>query len=95
MIRPDHFEVANAIGAAIAQVSGEVDQVHSLEGTTREAVMALARDAAADRAVAAGADPASITVVESEDVPLAYLPSSATRNIYRTNAASGKASNSG
>lgn len=79
VIRPDHFPVANAIGAAIAQVSGEVDQVHSLEGTTRAEVMTLAREAATARAVAAGADPSTIAVVESEDVPLAYLPSSATR----------------
>jgi N-methylhydantoinase A/oxoprolinase/acetone carboxylase beta subunit len=79
VIRPDHFAVANAIGAAIAQVSGEVDRVHSLEGTTRAQVMSLAREAATARAVEAGADRSTISVVESEDVPLAYLPSSATR----------------
>ncbi|MFN8636948.1 MAG: hydantoinase/oxoprolinase family protein [Chloroflexota bacterium] len=79
VIRPDHFEVANAIGAAIAQVSGEVDQVHSLERATRAEVMARAHDDAAARAVAAGADPATIETVEAEDVPLAYLPGSATR----------------
>lgn len=79
VVRPDHFPVANAIGAAIGQVSGEVDQVHSLKGTTRAEVMAGARDAAAARAVAAGADPATIEVVDAEDVPLAYLPGSATR----------------
>jgi N-methylhydantoinase A/oxoprolinase/acetone carboxylase beta subunit len=79
VIRPDHFQVANAIGAAIGQVSGEVDQVHSLEGTARAEVMARARDDAAARAIAAGADPATIAVVDAEDVPLAYLPGSATR----------------
>jgi N-methylhydantoinase A/oxoprolinase/acetone carboxylase beta subunit len=78
-IRPNHFEVANAIGAAIAQVSGEVDQVHSLEKTSRAKVMARARDDAAARAIAAGADPSTIETVEAEDVPLAYLPGSATR----------------
>jgi N-methylhydantoinase A/oxoprolinase/acetone carboxylase beta subunit len=79
VIRPDHFAVANAIGAAIGQVSGEVDHVHSLEGISRADVMARARDDAAARAVAAGADPATIEVVDAEDVPLAYLPGSATR----------------
>ena len=38
-LRPDHFGSANAIGAAIAQVSGEVDRVVSLEGTTRVAAL--------------------------------------------------------
>jgi predicted nuclease of predicted toxin-antitoxin system len=74
-IRPDLEPQAAAIG----QVSGEVDQVHSLEGTSRAAVMARARDDAAARAVAAGADPGTIEVVDAEDVPLAYLPGSATR----------------
>ena len=31
LVRPEHFAVANAIGAAIAQVGGEVDTVFSLE----------------------------------------------------------------
>lgn len=79
MVRPDHFAVANAIGAAIAQVSGEVDQVHALDGTTRSEVLARARADATARAVAAGADPATVELVDAEDVPLAYLPGSATR----------------
>ena len=32
LVEPDHFAVANAIGAAIAQVGGEVDRVFSLDG---------------------------------------------------------------
>jgi N-methylhydantoinase A/oxoprolinase/acetone carboxylase beta subunit len=79
VVRPDHFAVANAIGAAIAQVSGEVDQVHALDGISRAEVLARARADATARAVAAGADPASVELVEAEDVPLAYLPGSATR----------------
>ncbi len=31
MVKPPHFEAANAVGAAIAQISGEVDRVYSLE----------------------------------------------------------------
>jgi N-methylhydantoinase A/oxoprolinase/acetone carboxylase beta subunit len=79
MVRPNHFAVANAIGAAIAQVSGEVDQVHALDGTSRAEVLGRARADATARAVAAGADAATIELVEAEDVPLAYLPGSATR----------------
>ncbi len=35
-LRPNHFGSANAIGAGIAQVSGEVDSVVALEGRSRE-----------------------------------------------------------
>jgi N-methylhydantoinase A/oxoprolinase/acetone carboxylase beta subunit len=79
VVRPEHSSVANAIGAAIAQVSGEVDRVRALDGSSRADLLEEARRDAAARAVAAGADAASIEVVESEDVPLAYLPGNATR----------------
>ncbi|MCO5219075.1 MAG: hypothetical protein M9909_09620 [Thermomicrobiales bacterium] len=75
--RPDHFLVANAIGAAIAQVSGEVDQVFSLEGTTRQQVLLAAENEARAKAVLAGAREDTIEVVEIEEIPLPYLPSSA------------------
>jgi len=29
VIRPEHFDVANAVGAAIGQISGEVDRIFS------------------------------------------------------------------
>ena len=79
VIRPEHFGVANAVGAAIAQVSGEVDRVTSLEGTTRDAALDAAEDEARAQAIAAGAREATIEVIEREDVPLAYLPGNASR----------------
>ena len=36
MVKPDHFEAANAVGAAIAQISGEVDRVYSLATMSRD-----------------------------------------------------------
>jgi N-methylhydantoinase A/oxoprolinase/acetone carboxylase beta subunit len=78
-LRPDHYAVANAIGAAIAQVGAETDQVYSLAGVGRDAALADARRMTMDRAIAAGADPASVEVVDVEEVPLAYLPSNAVR----------------
>ncbi|MBM3584228.1 MAG: hydantoinase/oxoprolinase family protein [Alphaproteobacteria bacterium] len=77
VIRVEHGAVANAVGAAIAQVSGECDQV--FQGLPREAVIAEATRIAERRAVAAGADPASLKVVEVEDLPLAYMPGNALR----------------
>ena len=35
VLKPNHFAVANAVGAAIAQVSGEVDRVYSLAAMSR------------------------------------------------------------
>ena len=71
--RPEHFEVANAIGAAIALVSGQVDQiVHPAPGEREQAIEELSREAC-DRAVQAGAEPASVEIVEIEEIPLAYL----------------------
>lgn len=83
VIRPEHADVANAIGAAIAQVSGEVDRIVSLHGQTGEtgnpgnrrhdAIEALKQEAIA-RAIAAGAVPDSVTLVDIDAVPIAYLP---------------------
>lgn len=79
MVKPDHYEAANAVGAAIAQISGEIDRVYSLDAMSRDAAIADARQEATGRAVAAGADPSTVTIVDVEDVPLAYLPGNATR----------------
>jgi N-methylhydantoinase A/oxoprolinase/acetone carboxylase beta subunit len=79
MVTPPHYEAANAVGAAIAQISGEVDRVFSLDGQTREQAVAHARQEAADRAITAGAAPETIEIVDVEDIPLSYLPGNATR----------------
>lgn len=79
LLRPDHFAVANAIGAAIAQVGGEVDRIFALGSRTREEVLAQARQEAVDKAVAAGAHTEDVTIVEVDEVPLAYLPGNAVR----------------
>ena len=77
--RPDHFAVANAIGAAIAQVGGEVDRVYAIDPGRRDAVVDEARQEAVDRAIAAGADPAAVRIVDFDEVPIPYLPGNATR----------------
>jgi N-methylhydantoinase A/oxoprolinase/acetone carboxylase beta subunit len=78
-IKPNNYPVANAVGAAIAQISGEVDRVYALANTPREKALEEARSEAKQRAVGAGADPCTVEIVEIEDVPLAYLPGNATR----------------
>lgn len=76
---PEHFAVANAIGAAIAQVGGETDRIFSVPPGGRQAVLDQARNEAVDQAIAAGADPDSVQIVDIDEVPLAYLPGNATR----------------
>jgi N-methylhydantoinase A/oxoprolinase/acetone carboxylase beta subunit len=77
VVRVPHQGVANALGAAIAQVSGEVDQI--FRDLTREAAMDRARSLAEARAVRAGAGQGSLKLVEMEDIPLAYLPGNSLR----------------
>jgi N-methylhydantoinase A/oxoprolinase/acetone carboxylase beta subunit len=71
VIRPDHYDVANAIGAAIAQVGGRWEEVVRVD-RDRENVIAGACDRARRRAIAAGADADRVEIVELEEIPLAY-----------------------
>lgn len=79
VVRPLNYQYANAIGAAIAQVSGEVDRIWTLDKLSWQDAVNEARREALRMAVNAGADPDSVEVVDLEDVPLAYLPGGALR----------------
>jgi N-methylhydantoinase A/oxoprolinase/acetone carboxylase beta subunit len=79
VIKPHHFAVANAIGAAIAQVGGEVERVFSLDQMRRDQAVSQAKSEAVAMAVEAGADESTVEIVDVDEVPLAYLPSNATR----------------
>ncbi|PTV76867.1 hydantoinase/oxoprolinase N-terminal domain-containing protein [Agrobacterium pusense] len=77
VLRVENAGVANALGAAMAQVSGEVDQVFS--GLSREEALAKAETEAQNAAIASGAERASLKTLEVEDIPIAYLPGGARR----------------
>jgi N-methylhydantoinase A/oxoprolinase/acetone carboxylase beta subunit len=77
--RPENHAVANAVGAAIAQISGEIDRVYALTEQTRDKVLNEAKAEAIEKAVEAGAKRDTVEIVDVEDVPLAYLPGNATR----------------
>jgi len=79
VVRPEHFDAANAVGAAIAAVSGQVDRIFHFGEGGRKAALAEASDEARDHAVAVGADPGSVQIIELEEIPLAYLTSPAVR----------------
>ncbi len=76
---PRQAGVANAIGAAIAQVSGEVDRIFSYDKLGRDRALEEARSEAVRGAVAAGAAAATVNVVDVEELPLQYLPGGAVR----------------
>ncbi|MEO7242320.1 MAG: hydantoinase/oxoprolinase family protein, partial [Variovorax sp.] len=77
VVHVEHGDCANAVGAAIAQVSGECDQI--FRDLTRVDAIAAAQAIASDRAVAAGAARATLKTIESEDMPIAYLPGNSVR----------------
>jgi len=79
LMRPDHAPVANAIGAAIAQVGGEVDRVFSLDTLGRDKALQQAKDEAQQRVLNEGAVAGTVEIVEVEEIPLSYLPGNATR----------------
>jgi N-methylhydantoinase A/oxoprolinase/acetone carboxylase beta subunit/DUF917 family protein len=67
-----HYDAANAVGAACAQISAVID---TFEDTSIKSMATVQREVEARaiaRAVANGADPAHTTVVESEAIPIAY-----------------------
>ncbi|MEV0615205.1 hydantoinase/oxoprolinase family protein [Nonomuraea sp. NPDC050404] len=78
VIRPEHAEVANAVGAAIALASGRVDTILPA-GDGRSAAIESAKEEARARAVAAGADPSGVEIVDLLEVPLSYLSEPAVR----------------
>ena len=77
VVRPGYGDTANAIGAALAEVSGGVDRV--FQGMGHDAAVAEAIQIATEDAVTSGADPSLVEVIEVEDLPIAYLPGDARR----------------
>ena len=67
---PKHHEVANAVGAAIASVSGEVDTIEILEGRSLPDVLENIKQRAVDRAVKSGAQPGSVRIVDVNVLPV-------------------------
>ena len=61
-------------GAAIAQISGEVDHTVTLGTRSRDEALAQAKALAVERAITAGAHPDTVQVIDVEEIPLTYLP---------------------
>ena len=75
VIKPPHNDLANAVGAAIAQVSGQVSKVILIDDKLdRESAIKQVTDEATKLAVDRNADPNTINVLAVSDMPLSYLP---------------------
>lgn len=72
-IQPIHQGAANAVGAAIAKVSGEVDTVEIMDGRLEKDVIDAACQRAIDIAIEKGAAPEDVKIVEINKMPLQYM----------------------
>ncbi len=79
MLHPKHAGVANAIGAAIAQVGGEVEHIVSYSKIERHKAMDIATEEARGKAIAAGADESSLRVLDIEETTMSYMDDDAAR----------------
>lgn len=76
LVRPEFFGAANAVGSALGDVSGTFERIYPLKTVPREQALQDARDQAIARAIAAGALPEGVELLELEEIPLAYLAES-------------------
>ncbi|MFV3075237.1 hydantoinase/oxoprolinase N-terminal domain-containing protein [Niveispirillum fermenti] len=74
VIRPPHADVANAVGAAIAQIGAQIEQVVDYAAIPRETALARLREEAVARVVTAGGEAETVEIVDMEEVFLSYLP---------------------
>lgn len=79
VIRPEHAQYANAIGAATALIGAVVEKAYSYEHVSRERAIQDASEEAKRRAIEAGADPATVDIAEVEEVAMPYLPGNAVK----------------
>jgi acyl transferase domain-containing protein len=82
VLHPENGDIANAIGAAIAWVSGHWEGVVAHGDEFHEAV-ANGRAIACRRAIEAGADPQLVEVVDQTETPLSYLSTPTVRLVIK------------
>ncbi|GFD69509.1 hydantoinase/oxoprolinase family protein [Alteromonas sp. KUL106] len=73
VIRPENAGVANAIGAAIAQVGGEAESMLSYRAMSRDKAIESVTQLAKDKAVAAGADKTTVRTIDIEETEVPYM----------------------
>lgn len=76
---PENAGVANAIGAAIAQIGGESERLVSYRELPRDEAIKQVTAVAINRAVKAGADASSLRTVDIEETVIPYMSEDTTR----------------
>ena len=79
MLCPEHSGVANAIGAAIAQIGGESERLVNYREVPRDTAIAQVSAEARDIAVAAGASAATLRIADIEETSIAYMADGTTK----------------
>ncbi len=77
--RPEHSGVANAIGAANAQIGAETERIVSYRQTPRDEVLRSLQDELTRELVAGGADATSVRVADIEETAVSYMADESTR----------------
>lgn len=77
----EHFDVANAYGAALSEVAGTIDTVVSL--SERERTLSALHDEARNQAVLKGADHMCLRLIDQQIIPYPYASNQMARVIVR------------
>jgi N-methylhydantoinase A/oxoprolinase/acetone carboxylase beta subunit len=82
---PPHANVANAYGAALAEISGTVDTVVSLNA--RDAILDQLQDEAKQKAIQKGANEKNVDIVDLQIIPYHYVPNQMARVVVTASGA--------
>ncbi|MDR3477910.1 MAG: hydantoinase/oxoprolinase family protein [Gammaproteobacteria bacterium] len=72
VIRPPHYQIANAYGAALSEIAGHVDCIVQF-GRDKESELAALEEKAKAMAIQNGAESESIRIIEKKVLPLYYM----------------------
>ncbi|KAI1611072.1 beta subunit of N-methylhydantoinase A/acetone carboxylase [Exophiala viscosa] len=82
-IRPPFHDCANAVGAAIAKISGDIDVIVMPGSRTHQEIEDDLKSQAIALAKKNGAQPSSIKVVEMDIIPINYVNNNVVRGVAR------------
>lgn len=75
VLRPRYAEVANAVGAAIALVSGRVERMYDLTSAGRTGALEAAKREAVAAAIEAGAQADAVEIIDVAEMPMTHMKS--------------------
>ena len=79
VIKPPNSAVANAVGAALAQVGGEAEIIYSKTGEDRREAHEYVKKQAREKAISMGAVEGTVQIISIEEVTLAYMADDSVR----------------